>query len=1477
MTWVKFVLFSILFTREIIAFLHQEYRDGYTNCSTNDSEPIVFKGIDLKQFRESQKRFYDITDDQYICDLGDDRNCDSWWTLDDWKRVSSIRNGMTEVLMDERWQELKVQQLEDKFQNGTEKYTKLFSADDKTIVVPISWSISKDAEFLFCSEEIIQVSHCAKISFLRGIQLQMTGFVNGKIETLANETNWVDGKWRSFLWSIEKGRFKFKQYVNNATKFEINYPVPYDVTLKHLFGHSTGPKDFVKIHNYNFLRTQKAGFHQIGRPFHMKRGSVCITMYVTMCKTCKMIFMMSEKEVANVQMAEEGTWKNIRINVTGSKNRYEQLYVLNIGNNYANREKNYWALDFVKLCSAVRFIALPGFYACEHPEPFTQKKCCDSFESGFSKLCSGSSPHCVFIDRSVDFFRIISFNNDTISFIYKNNNDSKEVRKDNPSISFACSKNYVFGTGKAFIGKARSLQKCTLWPDYFCGSINLSMNEMDEPHQPFLIDCKCTFFNVDEKKNSHLQLYLRDSFAEYEVVDPPRNLAVKCIVGKNDISIKWSHPFVGETYVKGFKINMILSDHTQTKLKQYSSYYYIKKPKKEYWFSIDKYTYESCSNYFIQVRTVRNTGLGFASTQTITTGPFLPSVEIEKLERSENVTFSIRSLHSTKKCHKSHVDFAKFIIILESIGGNQSASKEMRGLEEILNKKFNGTYRILKKYKMENSTAKSKFEIFLGDLEVLEITDSGSKYELLNYTANFEEENHLIILEVVTYRRNVKHYEHIFYFGGSNGSSDYSIMIWIIAIPPILIGLLAVFFTYCWCYICRKRKRKVIESTRRPRTIENIYFLGDRVQLLDKKLSITKQDGGLDTGCETLVHHPHFTHFQKELEGKKSANSDSKPVRIADFEKYLKMAISNKELTTQFESLPKNLTKPCEIGQLECNRPKNRFKDIIPYDHTRVKLQMTKNREGSDYINASFIMGHKNKKSYIAAQGPKSLTINDFWRMIWQENVRNIIMLVNLTEEGVKKVEKYWPNPNEDFQFGEVHIFHDYSEILADYEIRGFRLVCGGSERKVYQYHFKNWPDDGVPIPFQSLVTFIRKTLEIHTKSPTLVHCCSGISATGVFILCHICLGMAHEDGIIDVFKVAKQLREQRVNMIHNLTQYKLAHLLILEGLAGLQAVISCNDDIDKLVAKLTGPEELKLQMVYLEDLSWQYRSLFEDSHYAGSYKVYMEKNKVADIFPDAIGAVELDKYPEKDESSGYINAVKVDGYQFSQRYIVTQQPMPNTLNDFWRMVVQHEVNVIISLNDINLKDKKSCTIWPCEDNPVISPVDFIILKHHSTVKNENYEVIEMLVMVQGKKKKSMKVTIASLKGWKSKALLPESPQHFLKFCGFVDSITRQLKNTVVTCYDGCLASGVYVATSYLIDMIKVQKSFDICNIIRSIRRDRKQFITGEKQLAFLYEIAATYIKGYQDYANFGACSQVCYNIYDYIVWNDSDDIVENS
>ena len=47
--------------------------------------------------------------------------------------------------------------------------------------------------------------------------------------------------------------------------------------------------------------------------------------------------------------------------------------------------------------------------------------------------------------------------------------------------------------------------------------------------------------------------------------------------------------------------------------------------------------------------------------------------------------------------------------------------------------------------------------------------------------------------------------------------------------------------------------------------------------------------------------------------------------------------------------------QPCTFADLPCNRPKNRFTNILPYDHSRFKLQPVDDDEGSDYINANYV------------------------------------------------------------------------------------------------------------------------------------------------------------------------------------------------------------------------------------------------------------------------------------------------------------------------------------------------------------------------------------------------------------------------------------------------------------------------------------------------------------------------------------------
>lgn len=257
-------------------------------------------------------------------------------------------------------------------------------------------------------------------------------------------------------------------------------------------------------------------------------------------------------------------------------------------------------------------------------------------------------------------------------------------------------------------------------------------------------------------------------------------------------------------------------------------------------------------------------------------------------------------------------------------------------------------------------------------------------------------------------------------------------------------------------------------------------------------------------------------------------------------------------------------------GQRPENKPKNRYKNILPFDHTRVVLHDgDPNVVGSDYINANYITSEEDslepKKTYIATQGSLQGTIVDFWRMVWQENSRVIVVTTKEVERGKNKVVKYWPDENcenkeKEFQAlnatFKVRFLKETSE--NDYILRELLLFKeGGGDkpdepRKVYQYHFHAWPDYGVPSDPGSVLNFLHmvnmQQEAINGAGPIVVHCSAGIGRTGTFIVIDILLNQIKTHGFdcdIDIQKTILMVRSQRSGMVQTEAQYKFVYMAI--------------------------------------------------------------------------------------------------------------------------------------------------------------------------------------------------------------------------------------------------------------------------------------------------------------------------------------------
>ncbi|XP_048511130.1 receptor-type tyrosine-protein phosphatase kappa-like [Athalia rosae] len=216
-------------------------------------------------------------------------------------------------------------------------------------------------------------------------------------------------------------------------------------------------------------------------------------------------------------------------------------------------------------------------------------------------------------------------------------------------------------------------------------------------------------------------------------------------------------------------------------------------------------------------------------------------------------------------------------------------------------------------------------------------------------------------------------------------------------------------------------------------------------------------------------------------------------------------------------------------------------------DRTRVRLEKIDEDSYSDYINANYIRGFQQNPTYIATQGPTSNTINDFWRMVWQEKTSLICMVTNLIENGEVLCEQYWPEVQKRFKYEFVVVLNAGEVKFDDYVLRTFHVQCGVETREVTHLHYTGaWPNKGVLTCSSSLVSYLERLLAIPTEEGlVVVHGSLGVGRTGVVILCDVCLRRALHDKIINVPAVTIRMREDRGNMVESEHYYLLAHILI--------------------------------------------------------------------------------------------------------------------------------------------------------------------------------------------------------------------------------------------------------------------------------------------------------------------------------------------
>ncbi|XP_012940098.1 tyrosine-protein phosphatase non-receptor type 21 [Aplysia californica] len=300
-------------------------------------------------------------------------------------------------------------------------------------------------------------------------------------------------------------------------------------------------------------------------------------------------------------------------------------------------------------------------------------------------------------------------------------------------------------------------------------------------------------------------------------------------------------------------------------------------------------------------------------------------------------------------------------------------------------------------------------------------------------------------------------------------------------------------------------------------------------------------------------------------------NDDSRAPKD-DRRRMLESKISEGQVYAEFEQIPKKSTNnECNVARAPYNATRNRFKDVQPYDYTRVKLTPRKDNPDG-YINASHIKltANENKWLFIATQAPLENTAVDFWQMVWENQVDVLAMLTQFQELGKPKCYTYWPQepgPEHKQVYGEFEVELLFTDDSLCYLTSRILVRQAGSRREhqVWHLQYTDWPDHGCPedtygfLGFLDEIESVSRLAETESgrgeKSPVVVHCSAGVGRTGVVILTMVMKWCLEHNHNVDLPKALLGIRNQRMHMVQTMGQYRFIHDTLIQYLKNTRLI----------------------------------------------------------------------------------------------------------------------------------------------------------------------------------------------------------------------------------------------------------------------------------------------------------------------------------
>ncbi|XP_041416718.1 receptor-type tyrosine-protein phosphatase S isoform X12 [Xenopus laevis] len=604
--------------------------------------------------------------------------------------------------------------------------------------------------------------------------------------------------------------------------------------------------------------------------------------------------------------------------------------------------------------------------------------------------------------------------------------------------------------------------------------------------------------------------------------------------------------------------------------------------------------------------------------------------------------------------------------------------------------------------------------------------------------------------------------------------------------------------------------------------------------------------------AEIAPHHPTDPVEMRRVNFQTPGMLNHPPIPIADLSEHTEhlKANDNLKLSQEYESVDPGQQFTWEHSNLEVNKAKNRYANVIAYDHSRVILLLVEGIIGSDYINANYIDGYRKQNAYIATQGALPETFGDFWRMVWEQRSATVVMMTKLEEKSRIKCDQYWPSRGTE-TYGMIQVTLLDTIELATFCVRTFSLHKSGSseKREVRQFQFTAWPDHGVPEYPTPFLAFLRrvKTCNPPDAGPIVVHCSAGVGRTGCFIVIDAMLERIKHEKTVDIYGHVTLMRSQRNYMVQTEDQYSFIHDALLEAVACGNTEVPARN-LYTYIQKLAQIEVGE----HVTGMELEFKRLANSKAHTSRFisanlPCNKFKNRLVNIMPYETTRVCLQPIRGV-EGSDYINASFIDGYRQQKAYIATQGPLAETTEDFWRMLWENNSTIVVMLTKLREMGREKChQYWPAERS---ARYQYFVVDPMAEYNMPQYILREFKV-TDARDGQSRTVRQFQFTDWPEQGV-PKSGEGFIDFIGQVHKTKEQFGQDgpiSVHCSAGVGRTGVFITLSIVLERMRYEGVVDIFQTVKMLRTQRPAMVQTEDEYQFCYQAALEYLGSFDHYA----------------------------